>query len=138
MKKILALFSMILLLSSCTSCESTNNVDPNKIDLIYNVTAEAKGKVDFSWFNGGANVDGYAKVYQSNDTLVQIKSNLYDNSISLEVAKKSNDSKVVEVANKVSELIKVNGVEGEYELSIKGYVKYGSIVLNIDERYPKK
>lgn len=105
--------------------------------LIYDLKAEATGKVDFTWFNGGASIDGAAVVYQCNDTTKNLaKAN---NVVVLNDALVSNDSELAEKAAKAREamLLSVNGVDGEYHLRLTGYIRFDKIIFAIDEEYPR-
>jgi hypothetical protein len=140
MKKLLFVLLTAVMAFSLMSCESCTNKaegsnDTN--DLVYNVTATAEGQVEFNWFNGGATVDGNATVYQCNDTINKVFANAEDKSVLLNQALESEDSTVVNAAQKVLGMLEVKGVEGNYHLKIVGYVKYGPIILRIDEEYPK-
>jgi len=139
MKKILFVLLMAVISASFMSCEScTNSTGSNDAsDLIYNVTATADGQVEFTWFNGGATVDGNATVYQCNDTINNVLKSAEEQSILLSQALKSRDSVVANAAQDVFKMLEVKGVEGNYHLKIIGYVKYGPIYFRIDERYPK-
>ena len=135
MKKFIIIALAAIAMFSAASCTSCNrNAEPA---LLYDLTATATGKVDFSWFNGGASVDGNATVFQCNDSTKNVvRTNVY----SLEEAFVSNDTEVVTAATRVKDLfytnVKVTGVQGEYQLGITGYVKYGNIWFAIDEHYP--
>ena len=132
---VIGLVALILGFQSCDSC-STHSQTTNGEKLIYNVTATAEGEVEFAWFNGGAKINGEAEVHQCNDTLNLLKSN-EDSAISLSSALNSPDSTVSETAEIVSSMLQVEGVEGNYHLAVKGYVKYGPMMFLIDEEYPK-
>jgi len=133
---ILLALTFTIMLQSCNSCENSGIVTES--NLIYNVTAEAEGQVEFSWFNGGAAVDGKATVYQSNDTIQQVLTkDATKDAQQLCEAVASNNEEVSKAAEAVANLIKVKGVEGGYHLHIYGYVRYGSIIFKIDEEYPK-
>jgi len=139
MKKFIILLALafgMIAVSSCTSCTENGSAT-----LIYNAVATADGKVDFTWFNGGASIDGAAKVFQSNDTtsVRAFNKTVEEQAIDIKKGLVSSDAKVADAARYVySQLnIKVNGVEGEYHLAIKGYVKYGNIVFAIDEYWPR-
>ena len=136
MKKLLFFIAIaaVMALQSCESCEKDNGTN-NAPTLLYNVTATAEGQVEFTWFNGGANVDGFAQVYQCNDSANNL---LKEKGISLAKALNSNDASVSEAANKVNSFLNVTSTTGKYKLTLKGYVKYGSIVFEIDEVYPKE
>lgn len=134
-KLIISALAAIALIFSAASCNPAVNADPV---FTYDLTATATGKVDFTWFNGGASVDGSAKVYQCNDTTKNATISFND-AIALVDAEVSNDADVAEAAKVVrSKLngITVNGIQGEYQLGITGYVSYGRIVFAIDEHYP--
>lgn len=81
-------------------------------------------------------MNGNAKLWQTNDTAQVLLKN--QKSVNLSEALASNDTEVSKAAEEVNSLISVKGVEGEYKLALKGYVKYGSIVFAIDETYPKE
>ena len=136
MKKLLFFIAIaaVMALQSCESCEKDNGTN-NAPTLLYNVTATAEGQVEFTWFNGGANVNGFAQVYQSNDSANNL---LNEKGISLADALNSNDASVSEAANKVNSFLNVTSITGDYKLTLKGYVKYGSIIFEIDEVYPKE
>jgi hypothetical protein len=138
MRKFILCFAALAMMLMFGSCDKEKGIDPN---LIYNVTANAEGKVDFSWFNGGASIDGTATVFQCNDTL-NTKKFLTEQSMNeallLTDALKSDNKKIQESAAEVNKMITVNGIEGEYHLSIKGYVKYGPMIFRIDEEWPKQ
>lgn len=123
-------------LMSCESCANNAEGSNDTNELIYNVTATAEGQVEFNWFNGGAKVDGNATVFQCNDTINKVFANAEDKSVLLSQALESEDSTVVSAAQNVLGMLKVNGVEGNYHLKIVGYVKYGPIILRINEEYP--
>lgn len=140
MKKLLfVLLTATIALSfmSCESCSDKSKDSNDLNDLIYNVTATAEGQVEFTWFNGGANVDGNATVYQCNDTINNVFATADNNSVQLSQALSSEDSTVVNAAQTVLGMINVKSVEGNYHLKIIGYVKYGPVILKIDEEYPK-
>jgi hypothetical protein len=140
MKKLLFVLLTAVMAFSFMSCDPKKNdstKDSTGTDLIYNVTATAEGQVEFNWFNGGAKVDGNATVFQCNDTINKVFANAEDKSVLLSQALESEDSTVVNAAQNVLEMLEVKGVEGNYHLKIVGYVKYGPIILRIDEEYPK-
>jgi hypothetical protein len=140
MKKFLFVMLMAFIaigLMSCESCANKAEGSNDTNDLIYNVTATAEGQVEFNWFNGGAKVDGYAEVHQCNDTTVVLKNAVNDSTMLLSEALKSNDVELVKVAEEVNSMLTVNGIDGKYHLKVVGYVKYGPIILRIDEEYPK-
>ena len=130
---IIALVAVVLGFQSCDSCSTPASSIGEA--LIYNVTATAEGEVEFLWFNGGSKINGNAEIYQCNDTLNLLKSP--KNAIPLAKALNSNDLETNEAAEFVNSLIQVNGVEGKYHLTVKGYVKYGPMMFLIDEEYPK-
>lgn len=139
MKKLIFLFVAAFAVVFCVSCDKSGTSDSNNTGLVYNVTADASGQVEFSWFQGNASINGEAKVVQCNDsTKLLLNDAALKNSTTLAEALESNDKKVAESAKAVSDMIIVNGVDGEYHLSIKGYVKYGPMVFYIDEEYPKQ
>lgn len=114
-----------------TGCKETEG-------LVYDLTATAKGNVEFTWLNGGAKVNGDAVVYQCNDTTKVFGTVALKDAVVLGAALESDDAELAEAAKEAEKavLVKVNGVEGEYELSIKGYVKYGPFLFEVDEVYP--
>jgi len=138
MRKVILLFvalAAVLVFGSCD--KDKGGLDPN---LVYNVTANAEGKVDFSWYNGGASIDGKATVFQCNDTLNNKKfltAQKMKDALDLAESLESTDKQVKDAADAVNKMVTVNGVDGEYHLSIKGYVKYGPLIFRIDEEYPK-
>ena len=137
MKKIIYVLMVVVAGLALQSCDgkgkSGNNVAPK---LLYNVTATAEGEVNFTWFNGGAEVNGYAQVFQCNDSTNTIKAE--KNAIPLANALVSNDAEVSKNANFINSMLKVNSPTGNYKLAVKGYVKYGAMVFMIDETYPKE
>jgi hypothetical protein len=126
---------MMCALQSCESC-STPSENGAMDNLVYDVTAKAEGQVEFNWFNGGATVDGNATLFQCNDTTKMLTKAASD-AMPLSSALESENPDTAAKAKEVSDFITVNGVAGNYHLSIKGYVKYGPMVFMIDEEYPK-
>lgn len=131
MKKFLMCLAIAFTFIVMQSCNEKN------ASLVYDLKAEATGRVDFTWFNGGASIDGTAVVYQCNDTTKNlIRAN---NVVALSDALVSKDSELVEKATKAKEamLLSINGVDGEYHLRLTGYIRFDKIIFAIDEEYPR-
>lgn len=137
MKKLLFIMLTAVMALSLSSCDPKGNKETNdQPQLVYNLKATADGQVEFTQFNGGAKVNGNAELYQCNDnvdslSLDSLKAPLLSNALN------SNDAEVAKLASQVNEVLTVKGIEGNYHLKLIGYVKYGPVIIRIDEEYPK-
>ena len=136
MKKIIYVLMVVVAGLALQSCDGKGKSSNDTPKLLYNVTATAEGEVNFTWFNGGAEVNGFAQVFQCNDSTNTLKAE--KNAIPLANALVSNDAEVSKSANFINSMLKVNSPTGNYKLTVKGYVKYGAMVFMIDEPYPKE
>lgn len=139
MKKIFLILAVVFGMTTTVACNSCTKDNDTTMDLVYDVTATADGQVSFTWPNGGANVNGDAVVFQCNDTTksaVALTDEVRELAVPLSEALQSNSETVVDAAQSVASMFTVNGVEGQYHLSIVGYVKYGPMAFMIDEHWP--
>lgn len=137
MKKLIFICLAAVMMFALQSCESCSAPQLNGEDLIYDVTATADGEVEFTWMNGGATINGNAEIWQCNDTTKVLKAAKANEATPLEAALNAEDPEVAKAAQEVNSFIKVKGVDGKYHLTVKGYVKYGPILFEINEVYPK-
>jgi hypothetical protein len=141
MKKNLMFILMALFSITLTSCNQKEH-EQVKPTLQWNLTAVAEGEgiVEVGFPTGTISIDGIAEVrfVTTNDTinLRSVKLLNYEDVL----AEPNNYTKEqVEADNEVNNsVIYVKQLEGDWLVDIKGYAKYGTIYIMIDEHFPEE
>jgi hypothetical protein len=141
MKKNLMFILMALFAIVFTSCDP-KEPEQVKPTLQWNLTAIAEGEgiVEVGFPTGTISINGIAEVQfvTTNDTINLCSAELLNYEAVLAEPNNYTEEQV-EAANEVNNsIIYVKELEGDWSVDIKGYAKYGTIYIMINEHFPEE